>query len=142
MKESQYQQKLAEILEKDQRYAADAYMFVAEAVSYTTKRGKTDSPAADNGKGRHISGGELLDGIRAYALEQFGPLALDVFLDWGVDRTEDFGNIVFNLVENGLLGASDEDSVDDFKDGYDFRKAFLQPFLPPAGKAKKRPRIP
>jgi uncharacterized repeat protein (TIGR04138 family) len=138
MKEQQYHQKLAAICEKDSRYAVDAYLFVADAVAYTTKQ----LTAAESGRGRHISGQELLEGIRQYALQQFGPLSLDVLQDWGVKTTADFGNIVFTMVENGLLGASDNDSPDDFRDGYDFRKVFLQPFIAPEHEEPHLPHIP
>jgi len=103
------------ILKKDIRYQREAYNFVFEALEYTLKK---------IGKRRHISGGELLDGIRKYALQQFGPLSKMVFNKWGVSRTDDFGEIVFNLVEVGLMGKTEEDSKDDFKDRYDFNEVF------------------
>ncbi|MFH1231945.1 MAG: Minf_1886 family protein [Planctomycetota bacterium] len=104
-----------EILKNDSRYQREAYNFVFEALEYTLKQ---------IGKHRHISGGELLDGIHNYALQQFGPLAKMVFNKWGVYRTDDFGEIVFNLVDAGLLGKTEDDSKDDFKDRYDFNEAF------------------
>ncbi len=124
-----YEQEIDAIIQADNRYRAGAYYFVADAVAFTTK--KHVAKADDSGV-RHISGGELLEGIRQFAIEQYGPLALDVLEDWGVKSTEDFGNIVFNLVEHRLLGASDDDSVDDFANGYDFRQAFLRPFATPS----------
>ena len=78
----------------------------------------------------HVSGQQLLEGIRAHALEQFGPLTLMVLEEWGVRRCEDFGELVFNMVENSLLGKTENDSRDDFKGGYDFNEAFRRPFLP------------
>ena len=103
------------ILKRDIRYQREAYKFVFEALEYTLKK---------IGKYRHISGGELLDGIRNYALQQFGPLAKMVFNKWGVSRTDDFGEIVFNLVDAGLLGKTEDDSKNDFKDRYDFNEVF------------------
>ncbi|MFH0887628.1 MAG: Minf_1886 family protein [Planctomycetota bacterium] len=103
------------ILKEDIRYQREAYNFVFEALQYTLKK---------IGKYRHISGGELLDGIRNYALQQFGPLAKMVFNKWGVLRTDDFGEIVFNLVNAGLMGKTEDDSKDDFKDRYDFNEVF------------------
>ena len=82
------------------------------------------------GKIRHVSGQELLAGIRSYALEQFGPMTLTVLNEWGVRRSEDFGELVFNMVENHLLAKTKKDSREDFKDGYDFDEAFRQPFVP------------
>jgi uncharacterized repeat protein (TIGR04138 family) len=103
------------ILKKDNRYQLEAYKFVFEALEYTLKK---------IGTHRHISGKELLDGIRNYALQQFGPLAKMVFNKWGIHRTDDFGEIVFNLVDAGLLGKTENDSRDDFKDQYDFNDVF------------------
>jgi uncharacterized repeat protein (TIGR04138 family) len=79
---------------------------------------------------RHVSGQELLGGIRQFALEQFGPMAQTVFEDWGVRNCQDFGEIVFNMVEIGLLAKRDTDSREDFLAGYDFQEAFRKPFLP------------
>ena len=75
-------------------------------------------------KPRHVNGQELLDGIRQYSQEQFGPMTRTVFNHWGVNTTEDFGHIVFNLVNAKLLGKTDQDSLDDFKNVYDFKETF------------------
>jgi uncharacterized repeat protein (TIGR04138 family) len=84
----------------------------------------------NKGEMRHVSGQELLGGIRDYALAQFGPMTKMVFEEWGIKRCEDFGEIVFNMVEIGLLGKTDQDSREDFANGYDFDDAFRKPFLP------------
>ncbi|MGD0744369.1 MAG: Minf_1886 family protein, partial [Verrucomicrobiota bacterium] len=70
------------------------------------------------------------DGIRQFALQQFGPMAVTVFEEWGVRHCSDFGEIVFNMVEIGLLAKTDRDSRDDFQNGYDFTDAFRKPFWP------------
>ncbi|MBK9384498.1 MAG: hypothetical protein IPN34_06720 [Planctomycetes bacterium] len=72
---------------------------------------------------RHVSGHELLEGLKDYALEYFGPLARTVLKLWGVRRSEDFGAIVFHLVEAQLLSRQESDSLDDFARGFDFRDA-------------------
>lgn len=77
---------------------------------------------------RHVTGKQLMEGIRKYALKQFGFMALTVFEQWGIKQDEDFGNIVFNLVESGLMGKTETDSRDDFKNIYDFKKAFDEGF--------------
>jgi len=104
-----------EIVAKDSRYKAEAYDFLAGALDYT--QSKLDKP-------RHVSGQELLEGIREYGLERFGLMARTVFENWGVKTTVDFGNIVFNMVNAGLLAKTEKDSIEDFKDGYDFKEAF------------------
>jgi len=108
-----------EIVRKDVRYTREAYDFVSEALQYTIKR---------KGVPGHISGQELLAGIRGYAKERFGLLARAVFNSWGVKRTEDFGEIVFNMVKHNLLQKRAEDSIADFCDGYNFRHAFEEEF--------------
>jgi len=116
-----------QICKRDERYHPRSYLFVLEALDFTAK--KLNKPAAQ-GPERHVSGGELLEGIRSYALEQFGPMVLTVFENWGIRETADFGEIVFNLVESGKLRKTDEDTRADFAGGYDFQEAFAKPFLP------------
>jgi uncharacterized repeat protein (TIGR04138 family) len=131
MNQEKFQRKVAAIVARDQRYRAAAYAFVADAVTYTSKQHETESREVGS-RSKHITGRELLEGIREFALKQFGPLTLDVLDDWGVRCTEDLGEIVFAMVDNGLLGATEEDSKGDFQGGYDFRQAFLRPFAAPA----------
>lgn len=126
MQTPNYEEALAAIVARDPRYVAEAYIFLREALDHTqksiTKPNKTDA--------RHVSGQELLNGIKNYALTTYGPMALTVLAEWGIRRCEDFGEIVFNLVEHGLLSKTDSDSRADFQGGYDFETAFRQPFLP------------
>lgn len=125
---------LESILAKDPRYHRDAYLFLREALEFTQKQiGKQNKNEI-----RHISGQELLAGIRDYGLSQYGPLTATVLNEWGVRQCEDFGEIVFNMVELGLLSKTERDSRDDFKGGYDFHQAFRAPFLP-ASKKTVRP---
>lgn len=93
-----------------------AYVFIFEALDYTVDR--------IAGEKRHVSGRELLEGIRALAIDQFGPMAKLVFKNWGVTCTEDFGHLVFNLVQDGLMGKTETDSINDFKDVFNFNDAF------------------
>jgi uncharacterized repeat protein (TIGR04138 family) len=141
MNTANFDEALDQIVQQDTRYNRDAYLFVREALDHTqklvNKAAKTETRAAEQtaeGKVRHVSGQELLAGIRDYALEQFGPMTLTVLNEWGVRRCEDFGEIVFNMVENHLLAKTKKDSREDFKGGYDFEEAFRHPFLP-AGKS-------
>lgn len=115
------------ILSRDSRYTREAYLFIYEALAFTQKRLGRDDPELDAAQ-RHVSGGELLAGIRDYAAEIFGPLAPTVFREWGVRRTQDFGELVFNLVEHDLLGKTEEDHREDFADGFDFDTAFDESF--------------
>src|SRR2546421_670341 len=108
-----FDSKLADVVGKDPRYAYEAYEFMDRALQHTQKTlGRERSPDAGAGDPRlHVSGRELLAGIRALALAEFGLLARTVFAMWGIQRTEDFGHIVFNLVEAGLMSKTDDDTL-------------------------------
>jgi uncharacterized repeat protein (TIGR04138 family) len=126
MHEVNFDEAVEQILVKDPRFARDAYAFVRESLDFTQKLiGKEN-----RGTIRHITGQELLDGIRQFALQQFGPMAATVFEEWGLMNCRDFGDIVFNMVEISLLAKTDKDSRDDFQNGYDFTDAFRKPFWP------------
>lgn len=135
MKRPDFSYAVSQILEKDKRYHPDAYEFVSEALDHTVKMLKKPP----TGPQRHVTAAELLEGIRVCALNQFGPLAKTVLNHWGIYRCEDFGEIVFNLVEAGVLGKTDEDKKEDFAGGYDFDRAFRDPFCP-SRKKKQAPR--
>lgn len=104
-----------EIAQKDPRYKPDAYEFVIKALWFTQKKLKR--------KG-HVTGEELLSGIREFGLDRYGGMAKNVFHHWGVKATDDFGEIVFNMIDNRLLGKTDTDQRKDFKNVYDFDAAF------------------
>ena len=128
MQSVNFEELLEPILAKDPRYHREAYLFLRESLDHTQKI--VSKPK--KGEIRHVSGQELLAGIREYALEQFGPMAMTVLEEWGIKSSEDFGEIVFNMVEHGLLAKTEKDSREDFKAGYDFYEAFRRPFLPAA----------
>jgi len=121
-----FEEVLDQIVVKDPRYTREAYYFVREALDFTQKS------AIKGGRNqiRHVTGQELLDGIREYALQQYGPMTHLLLGEWGLTRCEDFGELVFNMVEAGLLAKTKTDSREDFKGGYDFNDAFRRPFLP------------
>jgi uncharacterized repeat protein (TIGR04138 family) len=104
-----------EICAKDFRYKPDAYEFLMQALHFTQNKLKRQT---------HVSGRELLEGIREFAIEQYGPMVKTVLSHWGITKTEDFGNIVFNMVAKKLLSKTEEDSINDFKNIYDFDAVF------------------
>jgi uncharacterized repeat protein (TIGR04138 family) len=112
---------------KDPRYAKAAYYFLRAALDHTLK---TMAPEVRTPESHHVSGQQLLEGIRSYALDQFGPMAYTVLTEWGLKESRDFGNLVFNLVEIGVLGKTDTDRIEDFENGFDFKGALLLPFEP------------
>lgn len=126
MQEVLFEEALEQILQGDPRYPRDAYAFVREALDYTQK----NMAKASRGPLRHVSGQELLNGVRAYALQQFGPMTITVFEEWNIRSCRDFGEIVFNMVESGMLAKTEKDSRADFDGSYDFDDAFRKPFLP------------
>ena len=110
---------ILQIVRRDGRYGPQAYYFIFDALDYTIQRMR---------KVRHVTGKELLDCIREYATEHFGFLARTVLAEWGVVSTNDFGEIVFNLVEAGLLSRTEKDTRTDFQDVFDFEEAFVEEF--------------
>jgi uncharacterized repeat protein (TIGR04138 family) len=117
---------LDSIIASDPRYQRDAYVFLRDALDFTTKQQKKIKGLSV----RHVTGPELLDGARQYALKEFGPMVVTVFDNWGIHSCEDIGNMVFNLIGAGIFGKTDEDSIEDFKNVYDFGEVFVKPFAP------------
>ncbi|MGC9452040.1 MAG: Minf_1886 family protein [Oceanipulchritudo sp.] len=115
------------IRKEDARYEAGAYTFMRQALDHTLK-GILEKEEMK--KHRHITGRELCEGIREFALEQYGPMARTLLEAWGIHQTEDFGQIVFNLVEFGIFGKTEEDSIQDFSGVYEFEDVFEKPFRP------------
>jgi uncharacterized repeat protein (TIGR04138 family) len=107
--------KIEEILARDSSYKFEAYSFVLAGLHFTVARLE---------KPRHVTGRELCEGLRDYALDQFGPMARTVLEHWGIKKTEDFGKIVFHLIDAELLRKTEEDSIRDFENLYDFESAF------------------
>src|SRR5215831_17155964 len=117
---------LDSIVRSDPRYQRDAYVFLRDALDFTTKRQKK----AKGTSVRHVAGPELLEGLRQYALKEFGPMVVTVLSYWGIRSCEDVGNMVFNLIGAGIFGKTEEDSIDDFKKVFDFHEAFVKPYEP------------
>jgi uncharacterized repeat protein (TIGR04138 family) len=107
--------KVYELMANDDRYSLEAYDFVRDALEYA---------AGDLGIRGHLTGQQLLEGIRKLAIHLYGPMAGAVLEHWGVTRTEDIGEIVFNMVEVGLLSKTASDTREDFQDVYDFEDVF------------------
>jgi uncharacterized repeat protein (TIGR04138 family) len=110
---------LDQMVANDPRFKPEAYVFVHDALGHTWAKLK---------QRRHVTGRELLDGIRELALERYGPMALPVLNSWGVRTTDDIGAIVFNMVQAGLLSKTEEDRIEDFHAVYDFDEVFVQSY--------------
>lgn len=117
------------ICKEDPRYDRKAYVFLREGLDHAVRElKKRDTERAKSSL--HITGEELLMGLRAYALDQYGPLAMTVLDSWGVRRCGDFGDMVFNLIEYNVFSKTDQDKREDFTEVYTFADAFVKPFLP------------
>jgi uncharacterized repeat protein (TIGR04138 family) len=121
---------------RDARYALEAYFFVREGLDYAQKT----ITRPGRGHPRHVSAGELLEGLRRHALQQYGPLARTVLEAWGVRTTADFGALVFRLIEAGVFSKTEHDRPEDFAGGYGFAAAFDDPFRPVAKPPESAPR--
>jgi uncharacterized repeat protein (TIGR04138 family) len=120
-------QKILELTRADPRYSYEAYEFVCDAVGFTQDRlGRMDVEAGEDEN--HVSGEELLRGACAMAVRDFGLMAGVVFKRWGILTTDDFGAMVFKLIEAGRLSRSDEDDPDDFHEVFDLDKALTEGF--------------
>jgi uncharacterized repeat protein (TIGR04138 family) len=115
------------VLAQDTRYGREAYYFLREALQNAVKREKKGRESTGDS---HVSGQQLLDGIRQHALKQYGPMVVTVFEYWGIRNCGDFGEMVFNLIRAGAFRKTENDSIEDFKGGYTFQEAFVDPYLP------------
>lgn len=102
----------------------EAFEFVRQGLAHTVKSIHGDVPGDD--ETRNVSGQQLCLGLRDYAVKQYGMLARTVLDRWGIQRTDDFGRIVFAMVDIGLMSKTEEDRMEDFRGVYDFEEAFAR----------------
>jgi uncharacterized repeat protein (TIGR04138 family) len=112
-------------IHQDPRYHPAAYELVRDALHVAAKKFRDE-----NADDQHVSGQELLAGFRDHVLAEYGPMSSLLLDQWGLQRGEDVGNIVYNLIAVGYFGKNDGDSLEDFAGGYNFATAFSEPFLP------------
>jgi uncharacterized repeat protein (TIGR04138 family) len=125
-----FEEALDRLVAGDARYHRQAYFFLREALEHTHKMvGNADRDGV-----HHVTPQQLVEGLREYALQQFGPMAMIVLQEWGVRSCEDWGEIVFGMIKHNLLAKTEQDKREDFKGHYDFFQAFRQPFYPSAAK--------
>jgi uncharacterized repeat protein (TIGR04138 family) len=125
-------QLLADLLQRDRRYRRDAYLFVLEVLHQGRERlGVGEAATGDEEEApRHVTGQQLCEAIRQYAVQQFGLLAKSVLNEWGVRTTGDFGEIVFNLIDIELVRKTESDRRQDFDNVFDFDDGLRDAFLP------------
>lgn len=127
MRDEKFTTAVDKIVIQDPRFDSEAYAFISDAVLYTTNKIESDSSHPSK---QHITGRQLLEGIKEFAMQQFGPIAPEVLRHWGLNDSMAIGHVVFNMVDNQLLGKTQNDTIDDFKNGFDFDMEFAKPFLP------------
>jgi uncharacterized repeat protein (TIGR04138 family) len=122
-----HQAQLADMVRRDPRYPYEAYEFIFMALKHTQRMLGRVPPSNTGEPPReyHVSGPELLAGIRDLALREFGLMARTVFRLWGINRTDDFGAIVFNLIQERLMSKTDDDTLADFHAVYDLDRDLL-----------------
>lgn len=121
--------KLDDVVRRDPRYTYEAYEFVFAALAHTQRLlGRVPPKEGEGEPDYHVSGPQLLEGVRDLALREYGLMARTVFRTWGINRTSDIGEIVFNLVAANLMSKTAEDTRDDFRDVYDFDRVLVDDF--------------
>lgn len=126
MQAPQFEQAVEAILKRDKRYEPLAYLFLKDALDFTLKR----ATEANGGEPRHVSGAELCEGFRDLALQEFGPMASTLMIEWGLRESRDIGEMVFHLIEEQMFGKQESDTIGDFAGVFDFDSAFVDPFVP------------
>lgn len=119
------------IRKEDSRFERQAYFFVRTGLDFAVQEVTKKDPARAK-ISRHLNGREVAEGLRTYALQQFGPLTKTVLNAWGIQETIHFGDIVYNLIEYSILSKTNSDCREDFAEVFDFEAAFVAPFLPRA----------
>jgi uncharacterized repeat protein (TIGR04138 family) len=116
------QQKVRPPLLEYGAYPPEAYDFIQQGLSFTVQviHGDKKKPRAT----RHVSGQQLCEGLRKFALNQYGMLAATVLRQWNIQSTLDFGRIVFALIEAGQMQKTDDDTLEDFRNDFEFKTAF------------------
>lgn len=110
---------------RSDRYPPAAFEFVRQGLGYAVGDVHGQAEGVDpHDESRHVSGQQLCNGLRNYAIKRYGRLARMVLESWNVRTTEDFGRIVFAMVDAGLLRKTEDDSIEDFQDVFEFNEAF------------------
>jgi uncharacterized repeat protein (TIGR04138 family) len=121
--------KLADLVRRDPRYAYEAYEFVFSALAHTQKMlGRAPQEEAEPSDEHHVSGAELVRGACDLAQHEFGMMAPTVFKQWGINRSDDFGEIVFNLIEANLMSKTSKDCKADFQNVIEIERALKEGF--------------
>ena len=116
MSSQDFYRELEDVAESSGQFRTEALLFLFRALEHCRRRTR---------RAGHVTGQELTESARLLAISEYGPMAKSVLNHWGVTRTEDFGKLVFLLVKHGLLSKTDDDKIEDFRNGFDFEVAFV-----------------
>lgn len=130
MADISFEEAVSRSIDRDPRFHPAAYDFVRDALHVAVKKFR------DGDEMKHVSGQELLEGVRDYALKEYGPMALTILQLWGIHRGLDVGHIVYNLIDVGYFGRSEGDTLEDFDNGFSFDRELTRPFLPSSARAR------
>lgn len=134
MPHTQFEQAVEQIVAAEARYAPEAYHFLLQSLKFT----RENLGRPERGPEGHVTPRELLEGVKDLALREYGPMAALVLEEWGIKGCEDFGAMVFQLVNAGQFNVTEQDRPEDFCSVFDFTEAFRRPFLP-QGKSPAAP---
>lgn len=136
MENISFKEAVDRLVQADPRYSEEAYYFIRDGLDHTVKQVK-NSPGV---KSRHVTGGELAAGLSDFALDEYGPMALFTLNSWGIRQTEDFGELVFALIDAGKLGKTEEDKKEDFAGLFNLAKVLEKPYEVAEEPRQRRPR--
>ncbi len=125
-----FEEAVRQLCQKDKRYTAQAYQLVRLSLDIAQKNVHGEIKKSKVQLNRHVTGPQLVEGFRQHVIETYGPMSYTLLHNWGIKKSVDVGNIVFNIIETGMFGRSEEDRIEDFENVIDFKEAFLRPFEP------------
>lgn len=125
-----FEEAIRHLCQKDKRYTPQAYQLVRLSLDLAQKNVHGEIKKGKVQVNRHVTGPQLLEGFRQHVIETYGPMSYTLLHNWGIKKSVDVGHIVFNIIETGMFGRSEEDRIEDFENVFDFKEAFLRPFEP------------
>jgi uncharacterized repeat protein (TIGR04138 family) len=117
---------LQELCRRDTRYPFEAYEFVFQALGYVQHEMKQKGMPKEGPN--HVTGQQLSEACREFALQEYGMMAGTVLRSWNIKKTDDIGELVYNLININLMTKTDTDRQEDFNNVYDMKKVFASEF--------------
>ncbi len=131
MRNERFEEAIKTILSTDRRYPPMAYETLSTALDFTVRSLRAEQHREEGSRNpQHVTGRQLAEGFRDYFLMEYGPFAKGLLEDLNIHCTADIGNMVYNLIQVGAFGKTEEDKIEDFNDVYDFEEAFVMPYRP------------